>query len=217
MKILRTLQAVGRGCFGEYLDVPTAKRRYDYGTVREMREQVGGFQCLFEIAFRVPILRCDAAGGGEGAGIREDGRVPGVHGEGVRGGAIPEPGAVEEPDRGLVRRRGEGKEAVPEGVGGGETVGEGVRDSAEAEEREAAVLQPPGEPVRGGELFFVGIELESGGKSGDRADGRGIGGSAARIQEPAHPGRKCAVRDGACGGGHVSDGSDGGARERCVG
>ena len=84
LKILRTLQAVGMGCFWEYLDVPTAKRRYDDGTVREMREQVGGFQCLFEIAFRVPVLRCDAAGGGEGAGIREDGRVPGVHGEGVR-------------------------------------------------------------------------------------------------------------------------------------
>ena len=70
LKILRTLQAVGRGCFVEYWDVPTAKRRYDYGTVREMREQVGSFQCLFEIAFRVPVLRCDAAGGGEGAGIR---------------------------------------------------------------------------------------------------------------------------------------------------
>ena len=84
--------------------MPTAKRRYDYGTVREMREQVGSFQCLFEIAFRVPVLRCDVVGGGEGAGVREDERVPGVHGEGVRGGAIPEPGAAEEPDRGLVRR-----------------------------------------------------------------------------------------------------------------
>ena len=74
--------------------MPTAKRRYDDGTVREMREQVGGFQCLFEIAFRVPVLRCDAVGG-EGAGLWEDGRVPGVHGEGVRGGSIPEAGAAE--------------------------------------------------------------------------------------------------------------------------
>ena len=87
------------GLFWEYLDVPTAKRRYDYGTVREMREQVGSFQCLFEIAFRVPVLRCDAAGGGEGAGLWEDGRVPRVYGEGVRGESIPEPGAAEEPDR----------------------------------------------------------------------------------------------------------------------
>lgn len=47
----------------------------------------------------MPVLRCDAVGGGEGAGIREDGRVPWVHGEGVRGGAIPEPRAAEEPDR----------------------------------------------------------------------------------------------------------------------
>ena len=74
----------------------------------------------------MPVLRCDAAGGGEGAGIREDGRVPGVHGEGVRGGSIPEAGAAEESDRGLVWRRGEGKEAVPEGVGGGQVVGEGL-------------------------------------------------------------------------------------------
>ena len=50
------------------------------------------------------VLRCDAAGGGEGAGLREDGRGPGVYGEGVRGRAIPKPGAVEEPDRGLVWR-----------------------------------------------------------------------------------------------------------------
>ena len=46
------------------------------------------------------VLRGDAAGRGEGAGVREDGRVPGVHGEGVRGGFIPEPGAAEEPDEG---------------------------------------------------------------------------------------------------------------------
>ena len=142
-----------------------------------MRGGVEPAQEEFQELVGMPVLRGVVVGGGEGAGLREDGRVPGVHGEGVRGGFIPEPGAVEEPDRGLVWWRGEGKKVVPEGVGGGEAVGEGVRDSAEAEEREVAVLQPPGEPVRGGELFFVGIELESGGESGDRVDGRGAGGS----------------------------------------
>ena len=72
------------------------------------------------------VLRCDAAGGGEGAGIREDGRVPGVHGEGVRGGDIPESGAAEEPDRRLVRRGREGKEAFPPGVDRRQVVGEGL-------------------------------------------------------------------------------------------
>ena len=69
-----------------------------------MRGGVEPAQEEFQELVGMPVLRCDAAGGGEGAGLREDGRVPGVHGEGVRGGSIPEAGAAEELDRGLVRR-----------------------------------------------------------------------------------------------------------------
>ena len=83
LKILRTLQAVGRGCFGEYWDVPTAKRRYYYGTVREMRRKMGAAETALKELVGMSVLRGDVAGGGEGAGIREDGRVPGVHGEGL--------------------------------------------------------------------------------------------------------------------------------------
>ena len=119
----------------------------------------------------MPVLRGDAAGGGESAGLREGGGVFWVHGEGVRVGDIPESGAAEEPAGGPVRGRGAGEEAIPEGVDGREAFGEGVRDSAEAQGGEAGVLQPGGEPVRGGELLSGGSGPEGGGELSVRIDG----------------------------------------------
>lgn len=89
-----------------------------------MRSRVDPSQEEIQEIVGTPVLRCDVAGGG--AGLLEDGGVPGVYGEGVREGDIPEPGATEEPDRGLVRREREGEEAVPSDVGGEEAVGEGL-------------------------------------------------------------------------------------------
>ena len=63
----------------------------------------------------------------------------------------------------------------------------------------------------------AGNENGGGGGSRPRADGCSETCVTVRIPEPTHTSRGCAVRDGACGGRHVPDGGDGGARERCVG
>ena len=61
----------------------TAKRRYDDGTVRAMRRKMGSAETALEVLVGMPVLRGVVAGGGEGAGVREDGRVPRVYGEGL--------------------------------------------------------------------------------------------------------------------------------------